>query len=286
MKNVFYILLLFFVLVFSCFNPLAIADSTTQNFLLRPWAVGQTATYEIKTFDDQNSAYSRQITFSIVGKETIEGSDYFWLEISTGNESVTKIEKLLVSPTEKINFDQLWIGDYTSLNPKRRIRKFDFENSRRLSTATEFEISPTPVADDNTNSFETLHLINNLDPISIEKTSVPAGVFETQDVHHVGAVFNKPSASDQSDQSSTTQLIPYFDAAITDKVPIWGVTRVVFGFKSANGLLPAQEMDLISFNDSGATSQVSEKAYFIPLSKQNLNDSSNGNSVNDQENKQ
>jgi hypothetical protein len=284
---------LFFILwILSIpFVSSANAQEPAQDFSLRPWAVGQSSTYQTSIFGDDGQLLNAvTITYSIVDKEAVNGKDYLWLEIERDEPGgVTIINKIQIRQPKGLYFkgvltmdlDNGLIGKNSPLAPRRLIRKISFGNDKRHSSTCEFELSREAV--DHAENRETLS--GNKDssgPMTVvpePSVQVGAGSFTALKFHVLnpgngpalmmtpGPSADNKSASQSVSPSSLASAQQTSDVWGSADIPIWGVIKKNSGISGKDKTILARQTELLSYAETGATSKIKGKPYLLTLEK-------------------
>ena len=276
-------LLLVLPFLFSVFNPVYSAsdssnpNSTSQNFLIRPWAVGQSISLQTKSFRDGDLSNVQTITYSIVGFEAVKGINYFWMEIERSpTAGVTTIKKIQVRQPGAIDFENVLSGDllsgnYGVLTARRRIQKTILVESNRSSVANEYEVSPDTAsqiengsAPSETKDYTGLYLAS-----PDESLNVPAGTFKVIKFHRNLPSLAIPNSNGKPKFSkSVKDNSQFIDAWGTAEIPIWGLAKETEQFIGSNREKITLQTELLSFNETGATPKIKSASRIVPLESQ------------------
>ena len=242
----------------------------TIGFMVLPWAVGQTVKFETRTFDGGKQVEVETDSYSIVGKESVKGKDYFWVEtehIAPG--SPTLVQKIQVRQPGPLDFGSL-SGDRRSvLAARRKIQQVAFGGSTTAPSLNELEIPAGTVQE--VENGPAPSLVGKSSGYSVVQTgepiSVTAGNFTAIELRRPLRPKVLPTPTTSSSSAAVSQFEQKWGSST---VPIWGLVK---GFEQREG--PNQEpllreTELISYSDTGANSQINGKPAFIPYKHQKL----------------
>jgi hypothetical protein len=241
-----------FLAVFLSFSHLSFAqtNNSNQSFLIRPWAIGQTATYQTKVFKNGNLSGAFTTTYSIVGQETVKGKNYFWLELETltsnGNHNILKLQ---VRAFKAIDFENS-VLNFPRISMKRRelLLAGGHLSEVKISSdvVSQVENSPDPSeTKDESGKFT----------VSPEETvNVQAGIFNASKfrISPSSQVLGKtPIASSTSDTESR-----FTDTWGSSNIPILGVIKSTSQGIDINGQPYISQKELLSYSETGAVSKI------------------------------
>lgn len=244
---------LLFLLQILFFSPAFAQDS--KSFTIRPWAVGQSATYQTKTFKDGRPVNTGTTTYSVVGQETAKGKSYFWLEIEQDEQGgVTLIQKLQVREPEAIDFENYLDGGIGQLKPRRKIREILLPPSGPLkrSSLNELEMPTAAVSE----------VENGPAPIWTKDLTGQYQVTPDQSIHTAGGTF-KAIRFQSSGQA------PSNDAWGAPEIPIWGLVKASREISGDEGTY-LQQTELLSFHESGAVMKITKEPRLVTLKEQEV----------------
>jgi len=248
-KNIFSQYFMFLVL-FS-FADSIVAKDSIGDFLIRPWTVGQTATYQTKIFHNDQLAGTLTTTYSVVGQEKIKGKNYFWLEEEhlwkeTGNDSILKVQ---VRPFKATHFENS-VENFPRTLVKRRMMVLTgdgiSESKGSLKTLNSIENGPDPLEAPN-------YLSRFYRFVSKEKVTVKAGVFDAEKLR---CSLSEPSAGVLKSSSGTSGKYKITDTWGSPKIPIVGVIKSELKGFTSKGLKLRVETELLSYSDTGAVAKI------------------------------
>ncbi len=215
-------LLSIFFLLFS--SSMGFATNVDECFRLPSLRIGQYIEYQIIGLQNKNQEDRYRI--SVIGKESINEQEYFWIQIDVFSETKREISfKALISPLDQVQF---------SMNPELYISNgmlFLLRNAKNLFVSTDDNISyyevPTNIflrtSDILENSIysDTPYEKNVVDYSKMiihagkESISVPAGNFECY--HFEVKTHESDAYTDEG-----------FDLWRSDKVPFLGIVKWEF----------------------------------------------------------
>lgn len=279
----FFFRLSFLFLVFSISRPLfAQTDSapSTQSFLIRPWAVGQSITLKTKTYQGGHLDNTETVTYSIVDQEGVNGKDYFWVEIEqTLGDGVTLTRKIQVRQPGDVDFENVLslgiehgaLRPNSLLRPRRIIQRISSGNSnKRFSTTNEFEVSPAAVSQIEEEEAPSANsdLRSRYVSTSGQSSHVQAGNFQTTKFSYsfpsiLSTPVPTPSTGEKKTGSSESG-----EAWGSPDIPIWGLVKKESQFQGLDGRAYSQETELVTYAESGAASKISEKPALVGWEKE------------------
>jgi hypothetical protein len=267
------------------------SEQVNKSFLVRPWEVGQTVTLQTKTFSDGELTNTETTSYSIVGQESINGKDYFWFEIEkSGFNKADIIQKVQVRKPEYIDFENILMGDYSALTPRRIIKKIIIGDNKHLSSVNEFEVSPEAVSqiDNGPSPQETQDYSDSFEATPDLSIQVPAGSFKATKFH---TLKKWPKANSQLTPTGGKSLSKKFSlesyAWGSPDVPIWGLIKKTSEGKDSSGQNFIRETELIQSQKSGAESKIKEEPRKMSLKEeQDLIPSSTISNTNFQNNQE
>lgn len=237
------------------------ASSSGESFHIRPWAVGQSATYQTKTFTNGRLVMTGTTTYSIVGLEVIDGKNYLWLEIEReGPGSVNMVHKLQIQQPKEIDFENVLVLGLDSsavvnplLIPRRRIEQITLPGAMKRSSVHEFEIKAEAVSQaENGEATSAIKDFGGFFSVTANQTVlVPAGSFKAAEFR----------------RSKEKSPVSSIDAYGNPELPIWGLVKKTVQSKDSKQEF-LQQTELVSYRETGAVSKIKGKPRLVSLAEQ------------------
>jgi hypothetical protein len=256
----------FFSPIFSC-GQVTTASSPGNSFLIRPWAVGQFATYQTKTYKDQTLVDSEITTYSIVGFEEVKGKNYFWVEVEQAKANgVTVTQKMELLQPETNDFENHILNDFRSWTPRRRIQKISLPGPLKRTSVNEFELPPDSVSLAEKGPFgRKLRFSNGQAGFTPEQpVKTDAGSFKATKVHMTFS----PIGLESSAQKNQKELLGFIDVWGSPQIPILGLVKKSFQSSGSNGSAFSDEVELVAWSDRGGVSKIKGYVPFVSLEQQ------------------
>lgn len=264
MRNIFHrFFYAFFPFVF--FTSPILAQEASKNFLILPWVVGQSATYQTKTYKNNNLVHTETTTYSIVDQEEVKGNKYFWIEIDHEDSAgPTIILKLQVREPQGIDFENYLAQGVGLLKPRRKIVKTAFGNDKKFSTTNEFEVPADSVS----------QIENGPAPSATKDLSADYTIESSQTLQARG----RNLKATKFHHSISTEIIPtpskgqkaisqFADSWGSPDVPIWGEVKRTTQSIDKEQNVWLQQTELIASSERGAVSKIKATPQFIPLTQ-------------------
>jgi hypothetical protein len=243
----------------------ALAQNASQSFIVRPWAVGQFATFQTKIFSDQNLIGAETTTYSVVGLEVVDTKNYFWVEIEQAKgDGVTIVQKMQLRPPALNDFENNIETDFHFWAARRRIQKISLPGPVHRSSVNEFEVPPEIAgqAAEDIHGGKTKDISKQFDVTPDQTVQTEAGTFKARKFHLLDAGSSPASAG------KTKDLSRFLDAWGTPEVPILGLVKKSTSLIGSDQTVYRQETELISYGDSGAYSKIKGNVPVISLAQQ------------------
>lgn len=249
---------------------------SSQSFLVSPWTVGQSASYEVKSFINNSLTSTQIVNYSIVGQETDNGNQYLWLELETDKpDNAVYIQDIKVRQPQAVDFENILNGDSSVLTADRQISEIIpsipatllppqpptpfptptpqiFEIQQPATIVDRVENGPAPV--------EAQDLTSLYSSTSNQYVTVNAGVFTASEYNRT---FPGPGTPTPTPLPGGTPVPQYTDDWGTQAVPIWGIVKRTTQILGSDGTVYKTQMQLNSYGATGAAPKIAGTPVFI-----------------------
>lgn len=250
-------------------TPTDTPTPSSQSFLITPWAVGQSVSYEKQSFINDTLVSTQTMNYSVVGQETDNGVQYLWLELEADQPGADDfIEDIRVRQPQAIDFENVLGGNWSVLTADRKIVEDIHSSPATLQlpqpptpfpapAPQAFEIQqPATIVDQVENGpapAETQDITSLYSSTANQPVTVNAGVFTAIKYHRT---FPDPGTPTPTPLPGGTPVPQYSDDYGSSSVPIWGIVKRTTQFLDSDGAVHTVQMQLNSSSATGATPKI------------------------------